>query len=263
MFINLNGTMLQPDELLAAQLQKIANEDLFESMYVQLGQIRLANFHLERLVYGIKKCGWKVPSFLTQSFLESNINELALRNNLPTTHRARFSVWKDAEQNDLNYLIKVENLSDEVELQRANGILVGIYQPLKKPNSAKSNLKTYSTFDYAKAREESSRLGLDDMIFLNQQDFVCETTMANIFIIKHNQISTPPLCDECIMGTCRRWIMENYPVQEKNISIEDLLGADEVFISNAVRGILNVRQIDGIQFDMVQAPIMAKRFMAL
>ncbi|HJY22972.1 MAG TPA: aminotransferase class IV, partial [Hanamia sp.] len=79
-------------------------------------------------------------------------------------------------------------------------------------------------------------------IILNNYGRVCESAIANIFIIKDENIFTPPLAEGCVAGIMRRWILERfslkgYVVTQKNLSIEDILHADEFFLTNSIRPI--------------------------
>jgi branched-chain amino acid aminotransferase len=84
---------------------------------------------------------------------------------------------------------------------------------------------------------EKNKLG--DVIFLNAFGRICESAIANIFMIKNNKIYTPPLSEGCVAGTTRRWMLERfslkrYEVIEKKLSVDSLLNADEFFLTNSI-----------------------------
>ncbi len=83
---------------------------------------------------------------------------------------------------------------------------------------------------------------LDDAIILNAFERICESAIANIFIIKGESVFTPPLSEGCVAGVMRRWMLEkfslkNYAVTEKELSIEEVLDADEFFLTNSIHPI--------------------------
>jgi branched-chain amino acid aminotransferase len=98
---------------------------------------------------------------------------------------------------------------------------------------------------YEKAEKFANENNLDDSLILNEYGHICESTIANIFWIKDNMIYTPPLSEGCVAGVMRKYLMEKmrdagYGIQEKKLSIEELFGAEEVFFTNAIRGIRGV-----------------------
>ena len=87
-------------------------------------------------------------------------------------------------------------------------------------------------------------LGKDEAVVLNTERRPADTSFANIFIVKGEQILTPSLDQGCVAGVLRRRILENcgelFNITEQAIEIADLEQADEIFLTNAVRGIIRV-----------------------
>jgi branched-chain amino acid aminotransferase len=86
---------------------------------------------------------------------------------------------------------------------------------------------------------------LDDVFLLNQHGFLCEAGSSNIFILYQNQLYTPALSEGCVEGVMRQVIIKlakqnNIPVTEAQINPDILYEADEVFLTNAGRGIQSV-----------------------
>ena len=74
---------------------------------------------------------------------------------------------------------------------------------------------------------------------------VLEASRANVFIVEDGAILTPPADGRILPGVTRRRVLELVPVQEQAIPLDRLLAADEVFLTNSVRGIEPVRDCDG------------------
>jgi len=88
---------------------------------------------------------------------------------------------------------------------------------------------------------------LNDCLLLNANNNICDSTIANIFIVKDNIIKTPSITEGCINGVARSYLIEyckkdNITISETSISIQDLSDASEVFLTNAVAGIKWVKQ---------------------
>ncbi len=101
--------------------------------------------------------------------------------------------------------------------------------------------------------------GFMDMLFLNEDGYVCETTIANIFWIKDNQLYTPSVKCGLLNGTIRQAIINNFAVVEHEEATIDLLDrADVVFTTNALNNVVLVQNIGNAEqndqlFQMVQS----------
>lgn len=93
------------------------------------------------------------------------------------------------------------------------------------------------------------KLGYFDGYILNEEGFVTETNIANLFILKGQQIKTSRLEEGLLPGVVRQWVIENFHVKEGQIDKKDLQSADAVFITNALMGILWVSRIEGQAFE--------------
>jgi len=95
---------------------------------------------------------------------------------------------------------------------------------------------------------------LDDCIVLNSFERICDSAIANVFIIKDNNIYTPPLSEGCVAGTMRRWMLEKfdlkkYRVVEKKLSITDIGNANEFFLTNAISHVRWVKKFRDKNYD--------------
>jgi 4-amino-4-deoxychorismate lyase len=98
-------------------------------------------------------------------------------------------------------------------------------------------------------KEEAKKNGFDDVIFLNENGYVTETSCANIFIVKNNEIFTPRISDGLLDGIIRSKIIENFKVQEKSITFEELSESDEVILTNSLIGAISVSKVDDIKYN--------------
>jgi para-aminobenzoate synthetase / 4-amino-4-deoxychorismate lyase len=89
--------------------------------------------------------------------------------------------------------------------------------------------------------------GYGDVIFTNKDGFITEGAIHNIFIIRDGQWLTPPVSDGLLPGVLREILAKESKVYEKQISIEDLVLADEIYLGNSVRGLRKVSRVDKIE----------------
>ena len=84
--------------------------------------------------------------------------------------------------------------------------------------------------------------GLDDVLLSNNEGGILESTSANLFVVSNGVLYTPGLEEGCLAGTMRMQIINialanGMKVYECNILPQNLLVADEIFLTNAIQGI--------------------------
>ncbi|MEO5562581.1 MAG: aminotransferase class IV, partial [Chitinophagaceae bacterium] len=81
---------------------------------------------------------------------------------------------------------------------------------------------------------------------MNEHERIADAGIANVFLIKNKTIITPPLIEGCVGGVMRKYLLEKigstYKIKEEPITIDMVLEADELFLTNAVKGIRWVKQ---------------------
>jgi len=115
-----------------------------------------------------------------------------------------------------------------------------------QPMQAKS-AANYS--NAALARMEALNAGYDEAIMLNNKGHVAEGSAENIFVVKNGKISTPPLDADILNGITRdaaiKLLKSNKnKVIEKNLRIDDLLKADEIFMTGTAAEIKSVTRVN-------------------
>lgn len=112
-------------------------------------------------------------------------------------------------------------------------------------------VKTIGLADTMLTRRQARQAGFDDILLLNGNAHVTESSTANVFVLQAGQLFTPvPDRDGCLPGITRLRVLEQAKilgmpvVQNEPLSQKALWQADGVFLSNAVHGIWPVQQID-------------------
>ena len=78
--------------------------------------------------------------------------------------------------------------------------------------------------------------GIDELVYLNERNEVCEGTITNIFVKIDGHWLTPPLSCGCLPGVLRRKKIEDASCKVKIITFSDLQGAEKITVGNALRG---------------------------
>ena len=115
-----------------------------------------------------------------------------------------------------------------------------------QPMQAKS-AANYS--NAALARVEALKAGYDEAIMLNNKGHVAEGSAENIFVIKNGRITTPPLSADILNGITRNSAIQmikasGKKISEKNITVKNLLSADEIFMTGTAAEVKSVTRIN-------------------
>lgn len=239
-FFNYNGKLcLENTPVITPDNRSFRYGDgLFETMLFSNDRLELKRYHFERLFSGINIFDFKVPSYFTQVYFEEKITELIKINHLETA-RVRLVIFRgDGEmhhaENKAQFIIQSWAVSD-YNLATDNGLSIDVFEDAKKSRDRFSNVKSNNFLPYVMAAVYAKKNKIDDCIVLNTNNRICDTSVANIFIVKGETIFTPPLSEGCIAGVMRRFLIENLDIVEIPLSINDLLTADEIFLTNSIR----------------------------
>ena len=115
-----------------------------------------------------------------------------------------------------------------------------------QPMQAKS-AANYS--NAALARVEALKAGYDEAIMLNNKGYVAEGSAENIFVIKNGKITTPPLSADILNGITRNSAIQmikasGKKINEKNITVKNLLAADEIFMTGTAAEVKSVTRVN-------------------
>ncbi|PRR83406.1 aminotransferase class IV [Clostridium vincentii] len=148
----------------------------------------------------------------------------------------------------LNIVITTRNIPYGEEVYK-EGMNLNISKVLRNSTSALSYIKSTCYIENILEKAKANKNGADDMLFLNEKGYITETSCSNIFLIKNHGILTPRRENGLLSGIIRKWIIENFKVQETDITLNDLKEADEVFITNSLMGIMKIKQIDDFTYN--------------
>ncbi len=211
-------------------------DGVFETMKVYKGRILLENFHFDRLLLGLKML--QIKNCSNSAYLSSLISELCSKNNCTDSARIRLAVFRN-EQGNAEFVIEAFHLSSEINQWNEKGLCIEIYPYARKHADAFSNMKSANFLPYILAEIFAKERGMDDAIVLNAFNFICDSSKANVFLIKKKEIFTPALHQGCVAGVRRRFLLNElkslgYRIRQQEITEHQLLEADEVFLTNSI-----------------------------
>jgi branched-chain amino acid aminotransferase len=228
-------------------------DSLFESIRFTNGKIMFLADHVKRIKLSMTTLRMNVPAEFTSANIEHLILNLMERNNLKKEARIRLTVFRNEggfytpDTNDISFLMESEALEAPGYTLNQKGLWVDIYAEIKKQINKISNLKTGSALMYVMAGITKKSLRLDDCLLVNENGHIIESINANIFVIKNGTLYTSPIADGCIDGVMRKQILaiaaqNKILAFEQSLTVHTLTDGDEVFLTNAIKGIQWVGQ---------------------
>ena len=118
------------------------------------------------------------------------------------------------------------------------------------PEALNPQIKSLNYLNNILAKIEAVNCGYEEAIMLDSLGYVAECTGDNIFIVKRNELYTPPQCMGTLRGITRDTILEiaskkGIPVHEHVITRHEVYIADECFLTGTAAEIIPVVKVDG------------------
>jgi len=256
-YININSNIIAADHAAISHDNRAFRYGygLFETMLVKDGRIALKDDHFERLFAGMQQLHFSVPKHFTAQWLATETMRTVQKNGLEKLCRVRLQVYAgagglyDDNEQQPEFIIECFPLEAHILSLNENGLVTGIAKDLYKSADSLANLKSCNALIYAMAAQQAKQQRWNDALICNTAGNIIESTIANIFWIKNNELFTPPLPDGCVAGVMRKHLLRILPgagfsISETSLTPEILAAADEVFLTNAIRGIKWIKEID-------------------
>lgn len=223
-------------------------DGLFESIKVINGKPLFVNVHFSRLAEGMKALRIEKGSDFDSEKLEADINKLITHCGVVGGGRVRVTLYRNdggyylPTGKGFSYVVSLIEASANKFMLNEEGLIVNLYTEIKKQITPLAYYKTTSALNYILASEYARTANLDDVLLVNEKDNIIESANSNLFIVSNGVLYTPAVSDGCVGGTMRMQIiniaLENeIKVYECSLTPQNLLAADEVFLTNAIQGI--------------------------
>jgi branched-chain amino acid aminotransferase len=221
-------------------------------------KIALESYHFGRFFSSLALMGFKVPVLMTAGKFREQILLLCEKNKCESLARVRLSVFRGnggifETLDDFQYSIECWPLNESINQLNENGLMIGIFPHARKSCDMFSNIKSANCLPYVMAARYAKDNKLNECLVLNVHERIADATIANIFLIKDEKLTTPPLSDGCVNGVMRRYLIEKIKVEEGEISENDLQEADEVFLTNAISGMRWVKSFRNKNYPNLRA----------
>lgn len=226
----------------------LLGDGCFESMRHTAGRIPFLALHVQRLHAALKAHGMVVPDSLSEDALEQAIAQWQSSWGVKGDMRIRLTAFRSGQgayapaSDDVSWVATAATLEGVGYMLPAKGLDVDVYQDLVKHPSPLSKFKNLASTVYVQAARHAAQRGWGDALVLNAASQIIESSRSNLFVVSNGVLYTPSLEEGCVGGIMRAVLMRTaqqhgIKVYEASLTPQTLLQADELFLTNAVRGI--------------------------
>jgi branched-chain amino acid aminotransferase len=225
-------------------------DGVFETMLWRPNGIRNLSDHVARIQHAFNVLKFEHAERFNAETIHQLVSKLLNKNeSIHQLNRIRMQFFRSGGgfyspvSNTPEWVIQSMPIIPESDkIGKQAGLRVGLYTEQYKPTYPLSNLKSINCLPVVLAGLFRKQQGFDEVILLNQEGRLCETLSSNIFVCYNNAIYTPALSEGCVDGTMRRAVIKiakemGKTIVEAKIQPQILLEADEIFLTNAIKGI--------------------------
>ncbi len=224
---------------------------LFETLRAYGGQVFRLERHVDRLVQSAQSLGWTaVPD---GDVLAAGVVRLLSAAQLGDA-RVRLTVTTGSLQAqgdhtpELTVVASVDATRPYPPEYYRNGVTVVMSQCCRSPEDPTAGHKTTSYFDRLASLRAAHTTGAFEVLWRTATGDVAQAALGNLFVVRNEQLLTPPVAARVVPGITRATVMElaverGIPVREAMLSVEDVVGADEVFLTNTMVELMPVVRI--------------------
>jgi len=135
------------------------------------------------------------------------------------------------------------------------------------PKALDPAIKSSNLLNNILAVREAQSRGAEEPVLLNQEGFLAEGASTNVFLARGGALLTPPLSAGILAGITREVVLEllpglGIPSGEDPLRLDDLLAADEAFLTSTTREVVPVREVDGTRIGTGRPGPLTRRVMA-
>ena len=238
------------------EAEGLADWGAFTTVGCDAGRPLLWDLHSRRLAASLVALGvGSAPTLPT----ENQLRELLFSSNLSGSARLRVVVRRVESS-------KWDVLASARSCRAAGPVAEPVKLTVQRWDSAPplAGHKTLARMAWDLARERARHNGFDDALLVDSCGRLLETSVANIWILKDGSARTPRAPGYCLPGVMRQWLLQNLGkaglvADVGELTLCDLVNADEVWLSNAVIGVRRVSAIDdrrwreSIRFDCLDS----------
>jgi 4-amino-4-deoxychorismate lyase len=222
-------------------------DGIFETLAVFRGIPRFWQLHMDRLAIGCEKLGLEQTpqNVLLREVQTVSAGRKACVVKIIVTRGAGGRGYDPANASSPSRVVSAYSMPDDIDQLSLHGVNARIANLRLALQPALGGIKHLNRLEQVMARAEWADSSVQEAILLDPEDHVISGISGNIFLTSGERLLTPRM-DRCgVRGVMRAAILQAFKprCEQRRISLDMLPEADEVFLCNAVRGVVPVKQI--------------------
>lgn len=229
-------------------------DGVYEVSAVYNGKLVDNQAHLQRLQRSLKELDINLPMPLAD--IEKNQIGLIKHNNLKEG-LVYLHITRGVQERDFNYkddlqptfmmFTQEKKIVDNDNVR--NGVKVITVPDLRW---ARRDIKSIALLPQVMAKNEARKQRAFEALMLDEKNFVTEGSSSNAFIIRNNTLITKNLSKQILHGITRSAVLKlaqenKIKIEERAFSVDEVLSAEEVFITSATNFVLGVVEVNGVK----------------
>lgn len=253
-----NGSFVPKDEAKISVYDHgyLYGDGVFEGIRVYGGRVFRLEQHLDRLFESARYLMLDIP--LTRDELRAAILETVRRSALrdayirPVISRGVGDLGLDPRKckaPTVVIIVDTIQLYPKDAYERGLRMITATTRKIR-PDALSPQAKSLNYLSNIMARMEANQAGVDEAIMLNSEGYVCECSADNLFLVRENELWTPPAYLGILKGVTRGAVIElarelSIPLMEKVFTLHDIYTADECFLTGTGAEVGPVVEVDG------------------
>jgi len=239
---------------------------IFETMRSHNGVVFALKDHLDRLSFSAKSLSINNPydgKYITDAVYK------VLRANELTDARLRLTLTngpmsEDEDRRKSTLLITATKFRSYPPEYYQKGVLVVLSQFRQNPSDPTCGHKVTSYFSRMIALSQAHQKKAAEALWLTVDNCLAEGCVSNVFLVKDSVLYTPPIKTPVLAGIARKTVCQialssSIKLVEKSLFIEDILAADEMFLTNVIMQVMPITRVERHEVGGGQVGPMAKR----
>ena len=258
MWVYLNDKFVPQEEAVVSVFDHgfLYGDGVYETLRAYRGRVFQLAEHLARLERSASRIQLHLPVSLER--LTDLVRESLSRNQLQEAY-LRITVSRGAGEIGLDpalcksptLVIIAKPFQPYPESLYADGVSVIVAKTRRNlPEALPPQVKSLNFLNNILAKMEAKAAGAHEALMLNHQDELTEGTTSNMFVVQRGRVRTPAVECGILNGITRGLVLQlaselGIPSEETRLTVDDLLRADECFLTNTTQEVLPVTRVNG------------------
>lgn len=258
--VYLNGDFMPIDEARISPLDRgfLFGDGIYEVIPAYDGKPVGLEPHMQRMANGLSAIGINLTKTLAdwkeliQSMIEKNgSGNLGIY--IQVSRGAdvkRYHAYPEGVEPTIFMMTMPIKPAVEADASTAKGFSVATTQDMRWK---RCQIKSTALLGNVMHFQEGYASGNDEILLYNDQNLLTEASSSNAFIVKDGVVITPVLDNQILPGITRNILLDvlkkdgSIPFEERDVSMEEVFAADEVWVTSSSKELAPVTQIDGKQ----------------